>query len=83
MELDGPTETGFGVGGEDETRISLDTHWPIMRSHRGGLLGGMEHSQFLSSLCSLQLSLTDLCVGMGILGRFKNKCEMGNKGRKE
>lgn len=45
VELDGPTEAGFGVGGEDETGIALDTHWPVMRSHRGRFLGGMEHSE--------------------------------------
>ena len=45
VELDGPTETGFGVGGEDETGIALNTHWPVMRSHRGRFLGGMVHSE--------------------------------------
>ena len=46
VELDCPAETGLGVGGEDETGISLDTHWPVMgRCHRGGFLGGMKHCQ--------------------------------------
>lgn len=50
VELDGPAETRLRVGGEDETGISLDAHWPIMmRSHRGRFFGSMEH--FYQSFC--------------------------------
>lgn len=33
MELDGPSEAGLRVSGEDKTRVPLDTHGSVMRIH--------------------------------------------------
>jgi hypothetical protein len=30
MELDGPPEAGLGVGGEDQARVGLHAHLPII-----------------------------------------------------
>ena len=30
VELDGPPEAGLGVGGEDEARVALHAHRPII-----------------------------------------------------
>lgn len=49
MKLNGPSEAGLGVSGEDEARITLHAHPPLMGIHTRGLLG-MEHSLPLSKL---------------------------------